>query len=127
MHSIAAPLSGVEGVAETTNCVLLVMLLITVFDANAPVPDVTRTGMPALKNSVLLTVTVVPLLLTFVKVGSLAPTRNFANTHAASQLAGPDSMRHEFSHEILKRTRIKFDALFAPAETSRPRILTFDT
>jgi hypothetical protein len=127
MHSIAAPLSGVEGVVETTNCVLLVILLITVLDANAPVPDVTRTGIPARSNAVELTVTVVPLLLTFVKVGLMRPTRNLANTHAASQFEGPDSLRHEFSHEILKRTITKFEALFAPADRSRPRTFTFDT
>jgi hypothetical protein len=79
-----AALKGVVGDALTTNCVLFVMLLITVPAAKAPVPVVTVTGIPARRFDVLDTVTVVPLLEAPPKTGSLSPTRNLINTQAAS-------------------------------------------
>jgi hypothetical protein len=92
-----ALLKAVEGVALTTNWVALLMLLIIVLVAKVPVPELTTTGMPALKLAVLLTVTVVPLLLAPVNTGLLTPTINFTNTQAASLLLGPLLVRQLLS------------------------------
>ena len=107
LHTIAAPLSAVVGTALITNCVLFVMLVITVFAANTPVPLVLANGIPTRKFSVVLpagSVIVEPLLLTPVKVGSLEPVMNFINTHAASQLLGADDVRQLFSQLRLNCT-----------------------
>jgi hypothetical protein len=85
------------GEALTTNWVALLMLLIIVLVAKVPVPELTTTGMPALKLAVLLTVTVVPLLLAPVNTGLLTPTINFTNTQAASLLLGPLLVRQLLS------------------------------
>lgn len=69
-----ALLSAVTGVALSTNCVALVMLLITISLETAPVPEINLTGMPTRRLAVVLTVTVEPLLLTFVNTGLEAPT-----------------------------------------------------
>jgi hypothetical protein len=101
-----ALLKAVEGVALTTNWVALLMLLITVLAAKVPVPELTTTGIPALKLAVLLTVTVVPLLLAPVNTGLLEPTLNFTNTQAASQLLGPLLVRQLFSQLTLNFTMV---------------------
>ena len=85
MHSIVAPDKGVLGRALTTNWVLLFILVMIVLVANAPVPSVTRTGIPTRKLAVFVTVIVVPLLFTPKKTGFVDPTRNFIKTQAASQ------------------------------------------